>query len=146
MTNTNSSELPQPDRIPGTAPSDSTTLVEVIGGYRSDGFAADFYVEAEEVGSGAVSVTCGECGRAADPSRVVMHSMRRLEGASDPDDMLAVVAVTCPTCGAQGTAVLGYGPMASAEDGAVLAALQDRRDDDVLPGDSPATESPTIDS
>ena len=50
--------------------------------------------------------------------------MRRTEGVSDPDDMLAVVALTCPQCGAAATAVLGYGPEAAEDDSEVLRTLQ----------------------
>jgi hypothetical protein len=71
-----------------------------------------------------------------------MHSLRRLEGASDPDDMLAVVALECGVCGVSGTMVLGYGPAASDIDGDVLRALQDRREEGDLPGHSPPSETP----
>lgn len=43
---------------------------------------------------------------------------------SDPDDMLMIVAVTCPVCGARGTLTLGYGPIASIEDTDVLRDIQ----------------------
>jgi hypothetical protein len=65
-----------------------------------------------------------------------MSSLRRLEGASDPADMVAIVAVTCPRCGNQGTAVLAFGPAASAEDSDVLAVLRDHRHDAQVPGNS----------
>ena len=42
--------------------------------------------------------------------------LRRLEGASDPDDMLAVVAVECANCGLRGSLVLNYGPTATEDD------------------------------
>jgi hypothetical protein len=51
--------------------------------------------------------------------------LRRLEGASDPDDMLAVVAVECRNCGLRGSLVLNYGPTATEEDEAVLLGLGD---------------------
>ncbi len=111
-------------------PSETTTLTEVIDGYRASGFASDFW--AEEPGC----LRCGSCNSVVEARRVPMHSMRRLEGASDPADLVVVVASTCPVCGSQGTVVLGYGSMASAVDAEVLIALQDRRDDDVLPGDA----------
>ena len=49
--------------------------------------------------------------------------LRRLEGASDPDDMLAIAAIECPNCAHRGSLVLNYGPTATAEDSAVLLAL-----------------------
>ena len=71
-----------------------------------------------------------------------MRSLRRLEGASDPDDMMAVVALECGVCGAAGTMVLGYGPSATAADSDVLRSLRDHRDDGELPADSPPSETP----
>jgi hypothetical protein len=50
--------------------------------------------------------------------------MHRLEGASDPADMLAAVAATCPTCGTRGVLVANYGPEAMIEDADVLRALE----------------------
>ena len=54
-----------------------------------------------------------------------VHSLCRLEGASDPDDMAAVVALTCPNCQAKVVLVLKYGPDATAEEADVLLALPD---------------------
>ena len=65
-----------------------------------------------------------------------------MEGASDPADMITVVATSCPVCGADGTMVLGYGPAASDLDAAVSRALADRRHDDVLPPHAPPGETP----
>jgi hypothetical protein len=46
-----------------------------------------------------------------------------LEGASDPDDELAIAAIRCPQCQASGTLVLNYGPSASAADQLVYQEL-----------------------
>ncbi len=56
-----------------------------------------------------------------------MHALRRTEGASDPADMLAVVALCCPACDTRGTAVLNYGPEATVDDAEVLVGLEDER-------------------
>lgn len=118
--------------LEGTAPSDNTTLTVVIEGYRADGFDGDFF--AEEGGH----VRCGRCATVLDAGRLDMVSMRRLEGASDPADMMAVVATRCRSCGMQGTLVLGYGPMASPADNDVLLGLNDRRSE---PGEPPASST-----
>ena len=47
----------------------------------------------------------------------------RLEGASDPDDMVMVVPLVCPHCMAEGTLTLGYGPVADGADSDVLRLL-----------------------
>jgi hypothetical protein len=48
-----------------------------------------------------------------------------VEGASDPADMLAVVALVCPICKTHGTLVVGYGPEAGPDDAEVLSGLGD---------------------
>ena len=50
-------------------------------------------------------------------------TLRRLEGASDPDDMLAIAALVCSQCGARGTVVLHYGPQSDPRDDAILQGL-----------------------
>jgi hypothetical protein len=118
-----------------TAPSDNTTLQAVLDGYVEAGFASNF--GAQEAGI----VRCDTCGSELDAGTVRMHSLRRLEGASDPDDMLAVVALECEACGAAGTLVLGYGPNASSDDSDVLRSLQDRRHEGDLPGHASPNEA-----
>jgi hypothetical protein len=137
------------------APSDRTTLTEVIDAYRDSGFATDFFAEEtageprtggsdDGAGVGVPTVRCERCASTLDPRRLTIHSMRRLEGASDPADMVAIVATTCPVCGSDGTLVLSYGPMASAVDADVLVLLKDRRGDDVLPAGVAPGERDTV--
>lgn len=114
---------------------EGTTLTEVINAYRDAGFAGSFTVTSDAM------LECNTCHQVAWPSDVAMSSLRRLEGASDPDDMLAVVALTCPHCGARGTTTLGFGPAASPQDSDVIAALRDQRDDDQLPANSAPGET-----
>ncbi len=95
--------------------------------YEQAGFTGQF-----EVATGA-TVRCATCEVVSDAADVPMHSLRRVEGASDPADMAALVALTCPSCGERGTLVLTYGSAASPEEGDVLGAFRDRRHDDVAP-------------
>ncbi len=74
-------------------------------------------------------VLCFTCHTESDASTFQVEVLRRTEGASDPDDMLAVAALTCPACGAKGTAALKYGPEASLEEAEVLRDLEDHRTD-----------------
>jgi hypothetical protein len=60
---------------------------------------------------------------------------------SDPADMVAVVAITCPVCGARGTSILGFGPNATEQDSEVLSNLRDHRGDDAAPGHSAPGET-----
>ncbi|CAN5640680.1 hypothetical protein BH10ACT2_BH10ACT2_22170 [soil metagenome] len=124
--------------IPSSSvPSDNTTLVAIIQGYRESGFDSDFS------SLDGARIRCESCGAETDAAKFVIESLRRLEGASDPDDMLAVVATKCPACGAEGTLILGYGPMASGEDTDIASAMKDGRDQSPLPPNaSPADENP----
>jgi hypothetical protein len=115
------SEQPeQPDQAgqpePG-APSDNTTLTGILAGLDEGGFGAQFVVR-----EGA-DIECLACRTTSSASSFDVRRSRRLEGASDPDDMVHVVAATCPACGVGGTVVLTYGVNASLEDGDVSLAL-----------------------
>jgi len=104
---------------PGYA-SDGTTLVEVVGRFEAEGFVGQF----ASVPGGRLE--CLTCRAVVEASAVELGLLRRTEGASDPDDMVAVAGLVCPSCGARGTAALGYGPDAAPEDSDVLAALSGR--------------------
>jgi hypothetical protein len=109
-----------PTDVP-VGPNDHTTMVAVLDSYAEAGFTGEF--EPRE----GPTVTCSACGVTSPAAAVTVVSMRRLEGASDPDDMVVVAAVRCPRCSTQGVLVLGYGPAASGLDADVLLALRDRR-------------------
>ncbi len=101
------------------APSDNTTLLTELERFRSDGYDGDFLIR-----SGPVLV-CRACDHRIDPTETDLDALRRLEGASDPADMVAILALECPNCGAKGTAVAAYGPTASEDEDALLRALPD---------------------
>ncbi|CAN5712574.1 hypothetical protein BH24ACT5_BH24ACT5_32330 [soil metagenome] len=103
--------------VPG-APSDNTTLSAVLADFEAEGFTAQFIVTEDG------RVECAGCDVTMDPAELDVHELRRLEGASDPDDMMSVVAATCPRCGIRGTMVLRYGPLAGPGDQAVSLALR----------------------
>ena len=97
---------------------DASSLIEVIADFERDGYRGQFLVRD---GARLESAVCREDFGASTAS---VDALRRLEGASDPDDMLAVAALVCPACASRGTVVLGYGPASSAEDAAALAVLE----------------------
>lgn len=105
--------------IPGV-PVDRT-LMGVLAGLLADGFETDMFVTATG------KVRCGACRHDADPADLELHAIRRLEGASDPADEAAALALVCRVCGARGTAVVRYGPEAEPQDIAVLRAVEDLR-------------------
>jgi len=117
------------------APHDGTTLTEVLAGYDSAGFNGTFTV------GDRATIECNSCGATNPAAAFEMSSLRRLEGASDPDDMISVAAITCPACRREGVIVLGFGPNATKEDADVSKALQDRRDDEELTGNSAPGEA-----
>lgn len=116
--------LPIPDReVPQPAPdayfqSEATTLMDVLHEFEVSGFGAQFD---ERDGC----IRCLTCRRVTAPDQIAVHALRRLEGASDPADALAVAAVVCPHCATPGVLTLNYGPEATPGEAAVLLALPD---------------------
>jgi DNA-directed RNA polymerase subunit RPC12/RpoP len=104
------------------APSDEDTLTDVLAHYASEGFDANFSITEDGL------VRCPKCRHEMEPDQLILHGLRRLEGASDPDDMLAVLVIECPHCGARGTAVARFGPGMSEGEAIVLRTIEDRRD------------------
>ena len=109
-------EMAEPVNPSSYQQGEQQTLQRVIDELERVGFTGQFGVR-----SGCLR--CFTCGHDFAPTDASVATMRRLEGASDPDDMLAVFALTCPECGTQGTLVLTYGPEASREHSEMLAAL-----------------------
>lgn len=102
---------------PPTMAQGSETLLDVLNEAADRGYGAQFIAQEDGL------VTCVRCASASRPSSFDIVHFRRLEGASDPADMLIVVWSACPTCGAGGTLTLGFGPNASSADASVLALL-----------------------
>jgi hypothetical protein len=113
---------PDMDPVPG-APSDNTTATAEIDDLRDQGYGADFVV-----GEGGV-VRCTKCRHEERPEDVDVDVFRRMEGASDPDDMSAILAMTCRECGTKGIVMVGYGPRASADEGDLLLAVDTPEDE-----------------
>jgi|SRR5690242_19897792 len=115
---------------------DHSTLTDVLAGYAAAGFDGSFTVDDE-------CVRCLTCHVATQPPEVEIQSLRRLEGASDPADMAAVLAVACPACGQRATIVLRYGPEASPAEAELLQRARDERfTEGVLPPASAPDEEP----
>jgi len=101
-------------------PGSEMTLVEALDSLAADGFTGEFHVVATDDGP---MIRCGSCGaliRAADAEVV---RLIRLEGESDPSEEVIVAGLRCSRCGALGTLVATYGPMADGADADVVAAL-----------------------
>jgi hypothetical protein len=117
----------EPGAVDAPSPSDNTTLMSVLEGYLNEGWDGELRV----VEGGAVE--CATCHTTTPAEEVVVHSLRRLEGASDPADMTAVLAVSCEHCGERGAVVVRYGPEASADEATLLLRAQDERGDAAAP-------------
>jgi len=98
-------------------PAYGATLTEILATLDAAGFGAQMAARPEGM------IQCLTCREQSPAAEFELKAMRRTEGASDPDDMLAVVGVICPRCGTQGTAVLGYGPEADPDDAEVVVRL-----------------------
>jgi hypothetical protein len=99
---------------------DATPFGEIVAGLEQAGFGGQFAARPGGM------ILCFTCHQESPAAEVGLEALRRTEGASDPADMLAVAALVCPRCGAKGTAVLGYGPEADADDAEVLRHLHRR--------------------
>ena len=100
---------------------DPSSLVSIVKQFEDEGFTGQFAVR-----EGGV-LLCTQCREERAASEYSMSALRRTEGASDPADMAAVVALTCPNCDNRGTVALKYGPETSIEESDVLVALDDDR-------------------
>jgi len=93
------------------------TLLDVLSGMEERGYHAQFRSRP------GGRVACDACGEEMDAADLTVDHIDRLEGVSDPADMMLVAAVACANCGVKGTLVLTYGPMASIVDSDVEARL-----------------------
>lgn len=79
--------------------------------------------EGQFAGRPGGKVLCFSCGLLQPAVPGVVEGLLRVEGASNPGSMAAVVAMRCPACGVKGTLVLPYGAGMDAAEGEVLRAL-----------------------
>lgn len=96
---------------------DGLRLDESHARLEKKGFEAQFRVKP------GGSLLCLACQQASPAKSFRVHSQKRVEGVSDPDDQSLVVALACPSCHAKGTLTLAYGPRAGAEEAQVLGDL-----------------------
>lgn len=100
------------------APSDNTTVSGILAAFRAEGHEADLTAVGDRG-----ELRCSACDTTSSATDFEVLAERRLEGASDPDDMVLAIAARCPSCATSGVAVLAYGPVAGEADAAVIALL-----------------------
>lgn len=104
------------------APSDNTTMTEVLNGLRELGFTASFTPQDDAL------LHCDHCDVTSAAASFEVADTRHLEGASDPDDLVTLVAALCPSCGSGGNLVLGYGVNATAQDAGISSMMFSAKD------------------
>ena len=136
MSNMNTDNQAKP---PSWSESSEPTLMEILSYYSQDGFTGDAYATEDGM------IRCDTCSSLVTPEHVDVHSIRRLEGQSDPSDSLGVIALVCPVCGAKATMVLKYGADASVGEIAIWQETNDARSSELLPPNSaPGEDDPEI--
>ena len=95
-------------------------LTTILAQLVADGYDADLYARDG-------MLMCRDCDEAIDPSTVVIDRVERLEGDSDPDEEVAVFALSEGPCGRKGTYTVVYGPNVPAADAAIERKLRDAR-------------------
>lgn len=106
--------------MPGT-PTGASTILEALDWLTEQGYGGNLFV----VEGGLVR--CGACRHDTPAAQLDLAHLIRLEGASDPAEMAAVLGLRCHQCGATGAAVVRYGPEASPDEAEVLRAVEDQR-------------------
>jgi hypothetical protein len=105
------------EREPTDTTMTETTMTDVLAQYAAAGFGGDAFAAA------GGEIICGTCSSCVAPAQVAIEAISRLEGASDPSDMAAVLAIVCPICQTKATLVLKFGPEASVDEVAIWQHL-----------------------
>jgi hypothetical protein len=96
------------------------TLVEELARLRGRGYDADFSVTPDG------QLRCDTCRHVLPAGDAIVETTARFEGASNPDDQAVVFGLRCDDCRVRGVLIAAYGPTATAEEAAVIAALSPR--------------------
>lgn len=98
--------------------SDHETMSAVLKDWADDGVTASF-----RPGDEPATIRCPVCETTSPAADFEVIHERRLEGASDPDDMVLGIAARCPVCHISGAIVLGFGSESSGADSDIVAVL-----------------------
>ncbi len=93
------------------------TLSETINGLKHDGYTLDFNVQGERI-------VCHQTNTVLSPDDFEIDKVYRFEGASNPDDLSVLYAISSSKFGMKGVLVNGYGISADAATDAIIAKLK----------------------
>ena len=109
----------------------ASTITEILDEAKQLGFGM------QQTARENARVECSNCDEQSNADELDIEHIRRLEGASDVDDMLMIVLAACPKCKVGGSLMLTYGPNASEIDSDVLEVI------DLSSADAAPTEDGT---
>jgi hypothetical protein len=133
------SDMENTEHMPSPPIPTEPSLTDVLSSYSQAGFNSDAFAQADGM------ILCGSCQSSLAPGHIDVHSIRRLEGTSDPADNVGVVAIICPVCQAKATMVLKYGPEASPDEVTIWQETNDCRTSATLPPDmAPGEDSSEV--
>jgi hypothetical protein len=95
-------------------------LREALDRLAADGYDTEFFVRDRQF-------LCPECDEPVAPEDVVIDDVVRFEGESDPDEEMALYAISSGPCGRKGTFTAGFGPLMDPDDAEVVLRLADAR-------------------
>lgn len=106
------------DKPDASAPPAGKSMGEVEAELSAGGFDGQFQALTEG------RLRCLTCRSVFSVEGHRAQDTRRVEGASDPDDMAIIIPLVCPVCATPGTLTAHYGPGASEEEASVLQAFE----------------------
>ena len=104
------------NRDPGSS-SHPETVSAALALLASEGYEADFSARSE-------GIHCARCGQPHSVEGARVDRIYRFEGNTDPADQAIVLALRCPSCGAKGVLVSGYGPTTDPAEVALILSLR----------------------
>jgi len=100
------------------------TLSETINGLKNDGYTLDFNVKEERI-------VCHQANTVLSPEDFEIDKVYRFEGASNPDDLSVLYAISSSKFNMKGVLVNGYGVSADTATNTIIARLKTHPDNPV---------------
>jgi hypothetical protein len=117
MSDTSASHAPNTSEDEERDLPEDTMLLSVQSVLDEEGYTGQFIASSES------RVLCTRCRSLLAAAWLRADDVTRLEGASDPADMMVVVPLTCPVCLQRGTLTMSFGPEMGPEEAEVFNAM-----------------------